>query len=146
MQEGSRLHQQGPSCDGCNPFIPVSLHNLLMEKGNVKDYLKQGIILNDMIRNHDFFFFFLSSSAFQILKSGCFSCWQQGAADESQFWASFKDGTFQMENSLKWNLKKPSVDSDSPLYVCFRKEGCRRYNGFCIYIGHALYCTYSIVD
>lgn len=64
--------------------IPVSLYNLLMEKGNVKDYLKQGIILNDMIRSYDFFFF-KNSLAFQILKTGCFSRWQQGAADESQF-------------------------------------------------------------
>lgn len=26
-------------------------HTLLMEKGNVEDFLKQGIILNGMIRN-----------------------------------------------------------------------------------------------
>lgn len=50
MQKGSRLCQRGRAEMAVTTYSSKP-HTLLMEKGNVEDFLKQGIILNGMIRN-----------------------------------------------------------------------------------------------
>ena len=76
-----------------------------MEKSSGKDYLKQGIILNDIFRNPEFFLFFIliALTSPVHLKSAYFPGRQQGAADWSQLsqWEQFQRWTIYCRKILK---------------------------------------------